>query len=222
VTVTDPHGGTRSDANQATVTACFCTTRPPVLGRTADIGPVSGRVFVKLPPGAHAAHAAQAGKGSGFAPLTVPREIPVGSQIDTRQGQLVVMSATATPGRLSGGLFAGGIFQLLQNRREVGITELRLRSGSARVCRTTGKARTAAAKRLSARVLGLLRASVKGQFRTRGLYSSGTVRGTQWTTTDRCDGTLTQVTRGAVTVFDFRRRRNIVVSAGRSYLAKAR
>ncbi|MEA2302158.1 MAG: hypothetical protein QOE44_2693, partial [Solirubrobacteraceae bacterium] len=43
-----------------------------------------------------------------------------------------------------------------------------------------------------------------------------------WTTTDRCDGTLTQVTRGAVTVFDLRRRRNIVVSAGHSYLAAAR
>ncbi|MEA2266130.1 MAG: hypothetical protein QOE27_1713, partial [Solirubrobacteraceae bacterium] len=70
--------------------------------------------------------------------------------------------------------------------------------------------------------LGLLHASVKGQFRTRGRYSSGTVRGTEWTTTDRCDGTLTQVTRGAVTVFDLRRRRNIVVSAGHSYLAAAR
>jgi len=30
-----------------------------------------------------------------------------------------------------------------------------------------------------------------GRFRTRGRYSSATVRGTDWTVTDRCDGTLT-------------------------------
>jgi hypothetical protein len=223
VTVTDPRGASVSATNQATVTACFCSTRPPVLGRTADIGPVSGLVLVKLPPGARAssAHAA-AVKGTGFVPLTVPREIPVGSVIDARRGKLVVMAATATAGVLGGGAFSGGIFQLVQNRRERGVTELGLRSGTATVCRATGKARTAAAKKLSSRILGLLHASVKGQFRTRGRYSSGTVRGTEWTTTDRCDGTLTQVTRGAVTVFDLRRRRNIVVSAGHSYLAAAR
>ncbi|MEA2299800.1 MAG: hypothetical protein QOE44_335, partial [Solirubrobacteraceae bacterium] len=41
-------------------------------------------------------------------------------------------------------------------------------------------------------------------------------------TSDRCDGTLTTVKRGSVVVSDFRRRRQIVVRAGRSYLAKAR
>ena len=33
----------------------------------------------------------------------------------------------------------------------------------------------------------------KGRFRTRGRYSSGTVRGTNWITTDYCDGTDTRV-----------------------------
>jgi hypothetical protein len=47
------------------------------------------------------------------------------------------------------------------------------------------------------------------------------VRGTVWTTTDRCDGTLTTVRKGRVTVRDFRRRRSVVVRAGRSYLARA-
>ncbi len=131
------------------------------------------------------------------------------------------MTATATPGRLGAGLFSGGLFQLLQNRRELGLAELRLRSGSVLGCRVIGKAHVAAAKRLSQRVLGLLRASVKGQFRTRGRYSAGTVRGTRWSTTDRCDGTLTQVTRGAVSVADFRARRTVFITAGHSYLAKA-
>jgi hypothetical protein len=48
------------------------------------------------------------------------------------------------------------------------------------------------------------------------------VRGTRWTTVDRCDGTLTRVSRGRVAVRDFRRKRTIVVRAGKSYLARAR
>jgi hypothetical protein len=219
--VTDPHGGERSDANDATVTACFCATRPPVLGRTVDIGPVSGVVLVKLPAVAGRAHTA-AVKGTGFVPLTEAREIPIGSELDTRRGKMVVMAATTTAGRLSGGEFAGGIFALLQNRRELGVTELRLRSGSALLCARAGKASTAAARPLSRRVLGLLHASVKGQFRTRGRFAAATVRGTAWTMTDRCDGTLTQVTRGVVSVRDLRRRRTVLISAGHSYLARAR
>jgi hypothetical protein len=38
---------------------------------------------------------------------------------------------------------------------------------------------------------------------------------------DRCDGTLTAVSRGRVVVRDFRRKRNITVRAGKRYLAKA-
>jgi hypothetical protein len=48
------------------------------------------------------------------------------------------------------------------------------------------------------------------------------VRGTRWLTLDRCDGTLTRVTNGAVVVRDYRRHRNVVVRAGHSYLAKAK
>ncbi len=217
VTISDPRGAAVGATDVATVTACVCVNKPPVLGRTVDIGPVSGHVFIQLPPGVRAARL----KGNGFVPLLVPREIPVGSVIDARQGQLVVMTATATPGRLGAGLFSGGLFQLLQNRRERGVTELRLRSGAVLGCRVVGKAHVAAAKRLSQRVLGLLRASVKGQFRTRGRYSAGTVRGTRWSTTDRCDGTLTQVTRGAVSVADFRARRTLLITAGHAYLARA-
>ena len=48
------------------------------------------------------------------------------------------------------------------------------------------------------------------------------MRGTKWTVTDRCDGTLTTVQRGTVAVRDFRRKKTIVVKAGKQYLAKAR
>jgi hypothetical protein len=40
--------------------------------------------------------------------------------------------------------------------------------------------------------------------------------------TDRCDGTLTTVQRGRVAVRDFRRRKTVVVRAGKRYLARAR
>ena len=59
------------------------------------------------------------------------------------------------------------------------------------------------------------------QFRTKGRYSAGTVRGTQWDTTDRCDGTLTKVKRGTVQVKDFHRHKTILVHAHHSYLARA-
>ena len=77
-------------------------------------------------------------------------------------------------------------------------------------------------RRLSRRKIRRLRGSGKGRFRTRGRYSSATVRGTVWTVTDRCDGTLTKVTRGVVAVRDFRRKKTVRLRAGRSYLAKAR
>ena len=38
---------------------------------------------------------------------------------------------------------------------------------------------------------------------------------------DRCDGTLTTVKRGKVAVRDLRRKRTILVRAGKSYLARA-
>ena len=60
-----------------------------------------------------------------------------------------------------------------------------------------------------------------GGFRTSGRNSSATVRGTIWDVTDRGDGTLTHVKRGKVIVRDFRRRKNITVTTGKSYLAKA-
>jgi hypothetical protein len=43
-----------------------------------------------------------------------------------------------------------------------------------------------------------------------------------WTTTDRCDGTLTRVKRGAVMVRDLRRHREVLLRAGHAYLARHR
>jgi hypothetical protein len=61
-----------------------------------------------------------------------------------------------------------------------------------------------------------------GQFRTKGKYAAGTVRGTVWSMSDLCNGTLTVVHRGTVAVFDEVRRKTILVHAGQRYLALAK
>ena len=97
---------------------------------------------------------------------------------------------------------------------------MRLKGASFRRC--GGTRRASAAARRSSRRIRRLRGSAKGRFRTRGRYSAATVRGTVWTVTDRCDGTLTKVSQGTVVVRDMRRRRNILLRSGKSYLARAR
>ena len=101
-----------------------------------------------------------------------------------------------------------------------GLTDLILKGGSFSRCRSVGKGKPSAAG-VSRRTIRRLRANARGRFRTGGRNSSATVRGTIWDIADRCDGTLTKVRRGSVVVRDFRRKRNIVVRAGKSYLARA-
>ena len=59
------------------------------------------------------------------------------------------------------------------------------------------------------------------KFTTRGQYSAATVRGTVYSVTNQCAGTLTKVTRGIVSVRDFHRRKTITLFTGQHYLAKA-
>ena len=178
----------------------------PVLGRTVNVRAVKGTV--RFAP-----------KGGKFIALTAARQVPVGSQLDTRKGTVRLSSARDTKGTIQTGDFSAGVFQALQSRKksERGTTELRLKGSSFKSC--SAKGARAAANRRSVR---RLRSNAKGRFRTRGQYSSATVRGTTWTTTDRCDGTLTKVTSGKVAVRDFKRRKTITLRAGKSYLAKAR
>jgi ferric-dicitrate binding protein FerR (iron transport regulator) len=93
-----------------------------------------------------------------------------------------------------------------------------LKGSSFSKCRAGGKQASAA---LTRRQIRRLRANANGNFRTNGRNSSATVRGTIWDVTDRCDGTLTKVRRGRVVVRDFRRKRNIILTKGKSYLARA-
>jgi hypothetical protein len=228
------NAGSALGADQVLQTPADPPPPPPVLGKAVNVTPVSGVVYIELPPGATLASLspfalvarafAALTKGQGFVPLTEARQIPVGSTLDTTAGVARVTTATtaSAKGKLQSGDFGAGIFKLLQRRRQRGLTELDIVDAhSARqVCATRGKARIAA-RRPSGKVLGRLNANSHGHFTARGQYSAATVRGTVWSVADRCDGTLTRVTRGVVLVRDFRRRRTITLFTGQSYLARA-
>jgi hypothetical protein len=164
--------------------------------------------------------------------------VPVGTLFDARKGRVAIASSgVGVAGGQNIGTVTGAVFRTLQSPRRAtkGLTELQMTEGgfagapsTKRTCGTIGKAASlnfttfgrVAAKKRPKKVVQLLTAKVKGRFRTRGKYSSATVRGTEFGVQDRCDGTLTVVRRGTVLVRDFRRRKTILVRTGKSYLAR--
>jgi Tol biopolymer transport system component len=181
----------------------------PVPGVSVNVDEVSGNVLVSE-------------KGSRFVPLSEAEQIPVGSVLDTRRGTVALQSAKNRAGTRQTGKFKSGLFQVKQSKKRSakGLTDLVMKGGSFKRCRARGGSRASAS--LNRAQIRRLRASVRGRFRTTGRNSAATVRSTVWDVTDRCDGTLTHVKRGTVIVRDFRRKKNVTVKAGKSYLAKAR
>jgi hypothetical protein len=172
------------------------------------IAPVGGRVLVNV-----------AGANSGFVRLTSPRAVPVGTLVDTTAGTVKLTSANPNRQTQSGQFFRG-IFRIEQRRSAGGLVDLVIRDNLARsACATT--AATVRSAAVNPKVLGLLRGTAKGRFRTTGRFAAATVRGTDWGVRDRCDGTLTVVRRGVVVVRDFRLHKSVIVRAGQTYLAKA-
>jgi hypothetical protein len=203
---------------------------PPIPGKTFDARVISGSVFIKYAPGT-GPRAVTPPKG--FVPLKGAASIPIGSQLDTRKGHVSVTSAANSDGsKTQAAEFYDAIFQVKQtvpkkkpNKPVALITDLVLKGEPPRSeCAPLKGAAAAAAtkkKRGAKSVLGSLWGSGKGKFRTNGKYSSATVRGTIWLTQDRCDGTLTTVKRGTVSVRDFKLKKTVSVKAGHSYLARA-
>jgi hypothetical protein len=191
---------------------------PPVPGKSVAVGLESGTVFIT----------SSSGKRTR---LTGGVTIPVGSRIDTRKGRVAMTSAaTGTGAKTQTAQFYQGIFTVRQsvpkgNRAAALTTDVTLAGQASRSQCALARGASAAAvskKKGPHAVLGKLWGNGKGKFRTNGKYSSATVRGTIWLTTDRCDGTLTSVKRGTVSVRDLRRHKTITVKAGHSYLARAR
>ena len=192
-------------------------------------------MYIKPPNGKRFAPAADSNplrKGHGFQPLTEARQIPAGSTIDARTGTLQLVAATGARGKaakIQSGIFSGGIFKASQARSGLskGLTTLTLLAdafpGAPSYSKCKGGKALDAHSASGNPILQILHARDRhGRFRTKGRYSAGTVRGTQWDTWEVCGATVTAVHRGTVSVLDFGKRKTIIVHAGQRYLAKRR
>jgi hypothetical protein len=181
----------------------------PKQGETLNIKPGGdhkGKVKVRLPGAAKAV------------PLEKAASVPVGSVIDTTQGQ-VTLTTVRRPedGLVQSATFTGAAFKVTQSKTGMPFTDLRLRGGSFKRC---GSASAVSISRTSRkRKVRSLWGSGHGHFRTRGRGGAATVRGTIWLTEDRCDGTLVKVRRGVVGVRDFKRHKTFTVRKGQSHFA---
>ncbi len=145
-------------------------------------------------------------------------QIAFKSKVDVTAGSLLLTTDTGTV-TLSGGAGIAAIF-VLQRGTDNGqpVVEMRLAGGNFNVC----KRKLAGVSQVKPRTVRRLWGKATGRFRTAGRFASATVRGTQWLTADRCDGTLTQVKEGRVQVRDLVKKKTILVPAGKSYVAKKR
>ena len=152
--------------------------------------------------------------------LATDTEVPLDTEIDASHATIALTSALPS-GHTQTGRFGGGRFQLRQGRR--GYVDLYLRG---RACPTSGRhaqvGSASAAYARRRRPNHLWGHDHGGRFRTHGRHSQATVRGTRWLVADRCDGTLTLVTKGSVVVRDTVRHRRLALHAGERYLARNR
>ncbi len=142
--------------------------------------------------------------------------VPFNATVDVTSGTLTIVATTGTlTVNGQGGITAA--FTLVRGLDgKTPVVELRLAKGDFSAC----KRKKASASRATATVIRQLWGNGSGHFRTRGRYAAATVRGTNWLTADRCDGTQVKVRRGVVAVLDIPLRKTVTVRAGKSYLAK--
>jgi hypothetical protein len=157
----------------------------PTLARTVVVAPVKGSVFVRLP------------RSAMYVRLRARRVISVGSTVDTTHGAVDLSSAGAVAGKIQKGTFDGGAFVVTQDR--TAMTNLTLAGGRRSVSCVAGRGDPLASPaRLSRGVLRSLHGHAHGNFRTSGGSAAATIRGTEWTTTDTCSGTVIADQHGKV------------------------
>jgi hypothetical protein len=204
----DEGSGDASPAPAATPTPA-----KPVKGKRAVGHRTSGTVTVTLP-------------GATEATPLETSALPLGATIDATHGRVEI--ATALPGgKTQQAAFWGGRFRLSQSERTGRVAIHMPKVSIARRCgRPAGTAAASsvlatASKRKKRRNLKSLWVSDHdGSFSTHGRNSVATVRGTQWVTRERCDGTFTYVRKGRVDVRDRKTGRVVKVRAGRGFLAR--
>jgi hypothetical protein len=174
----------------------------PGVSANADVS--KGRVFVKRPG------------GTTFVELRDARSIPMGSEIDTTQGEISMQTAVGTGGKTQTAKFRDGKFTM-QQAKGAKVTDLALTGQNFAKCPPALSRTGTAASSPTRRLWG----NGKGRFRTRGRFATATVRGTQWMVKDACKSTTVKVAKGVVVVRDLVKRKNVSVKAPKSYTAIA-
>jgi hypothetical protein len=192
---------------EGAVKTCVITNsdKPPVIGKLINAEPEGGIVKVKLP-----------GKRKKSRRLREGEQLPNGTVVDTRRGRIGLIAAADKQGGIADADFYDGLFKLTQSKGKRPIVTLTLIEKLS--CKGASKAAHAAAKKKKKRRLW---GDGKGRFRTKGSFSSATVRGTKWLVQDSCTSTLTRVKRGKVAVRDFVKHKTVLVRKNRRYIARA-
>jgi hypothetical protein len=182
---------------------------PPVLRVSGNLENVGGAVSV-LEPGS-----------KQFVDVETIEHILMGSIVDARQGVSRLYTAKNASGDIQSGRFRAGMYKITQGHGNAPFTILTLVGDVATATATaswlrSGTIRAHASGRVGRRLWG--RAS--GRYRTRGRYSSATIRGTYWLVEEVLRGTRTRVRRGRVRVRDRVRHRTVLLKRGQTYLAR--
>jgi hypothetical protein len=183
------------------------TTIPPAIGQSIVVQPISGTVLGHPPD------------DPTFRRIVGAANLVSGWTFDVRTGRVALTTAANSRGATQTTQAYEGFFTALQSAGSP-VTDLKLRSGNFDALCGSGGVDVARASANTKSVRHLW-ASGKGKFRTQGRFATAAIRGTEWETDDRCDGTLITVKTGAVSVFDTVLQKTVVVTAGKSYLAKA-
>lgn len=180
----------------------------PVSGKRATFSVVKGKVSVRC-------------KGQkNFTRLIGRESIRVGCEVDTRTGSVRLTSAKGKVGTQSA-VFRGGIFRWKQKPKQ---TEVEVVLTGPRNCGATRQSLSFSPGGSDASTSALRGRRIwgngKGRFKSSGSRGSGSVRGTEWLTEDRCNGTtFFRVKSGVVAVRDFAKKKTIRLKAGKSYVA---
>ena len=165
-------------------------TAAAVFGKTVDVAPVSGTVFVQRP-------------GGPSLPLHTETQIPLRTVLDARAGTVQVTSATAAAGPSRTGTFMGAVFRVLQGNG--GVTQMRFVNEDFSDCTRA----TAARIRRHRPYRAYATADTGFVVIAHDATSTPAAGSATWQVSDECDGTRTTPKTGAVVLAVQQQRRTL-------------
>ena len=203
--------------------------KPPTAGVTTVVRLISGDVFVKLPVATKLGFDGMRApfQETGFVPLKGVASVPVGSTVDARDGELKVETAengypaSDRRARRSAIQARIGMFKIEQARKKKHAKKSAAIGTDIRQVSPPG-AESKCASRTSKGVVRSLSMVAKGVVRAVGGAAPTTALSASFISTDRCDGSLTEVAKGKVTIAVKGQRKPVTVKAGRAYFVRQR